>query len=155
MSLVRSLLVLGGFLSLPAGYLATRPVEVIIPDAAAPGDLASSAEVLLSWDSVSANLVARDPFRADRSPAMVPFNPLPAEQAYVEPPPPKPAISVSGIVWGAEPSAVIEGLPGIEGGQLMRVGDAVAGITLKRITESRVTLTGMDTTWTLSVRKPW
>lgn len=155
MSMPRTLLVIAGLLSLPAGYLATRPLKFTIPNAAATAGPDSSAAVRVSWDSVSVSLVTRDPFRADRSPAPVPFNPLPGEPAYVEPPPPKPAITVSGIVWGAEPSAVIEGLPGMEGGHLMRVGDAVAGITLKRITESRVTLTGMDTTWTLSVRKPW
>ena len=108
-----------------------------------------------SWDSLSAVLVSRDPFRVGRTLAPVGFSPNPVEPSYAPPDPPKPVLLLTGIVWGAEPSAVIEGLPGIEGGRLMRPGDVAVGIRLQRITAGHVVLSGMDTTWTLSVRRPW
>jgi hypothetical protein len=107
-----------------------------------------------SWDSLSLLVVVRDPFRADRTPAPIAFTPNPVEQSYA-PAPPKPILLLTGIVWGADPSAIIEGLPGVEGGRLMRQGDMAGGIKLRRITGSQAVLSGMDTTWTLSVRRPW
>jgi len=71
------------------------------------------------------------------------------------PPPPKPTLILDGVVNGVDPSAVIEGLPGVEGSRVVRVGDVVAGLQVKRITDSRVVIAGMDTTWVLEVREPW
>ena len=60
-----------------------------------------------------------------------------------------------GVVNGSEPSAVIEGLPGIEGSRVVRVGDVVAGLQIKKIANGRVVIAGMDTTWVLEIREPW
>ena len=56
---------------------------------------------------------------------------------------------------GNDPSAVIEGLPGVEGSRVVRVGDVVAGLQVKNITNGRVVIAGVDTTWVLEVREPW
>jgi hypothetical protein len=103
-------------------------------------------------DSLEYRLVARDPFRPSHRPASVAFDPNPAPPT---PPPPKPSLLVTGILWGREPSAVLEGLPGVDGARLMRVGEHVAGFRIRRITPKQVTVTGMDTTWVLDVRKVW
>jgi len=58
-------------------------------------------------------------------------------------------------VEGAAPSAVIEGFPGVEGSHVVRVGDVIAGLAIKRVGGGRVVITGMDTTWVLEVRQPW
>jgi hypothetical protein len=73
----------------------------------------------------------------------------------VAPPAPKPVLTLSGIVWGEEPAAVIEGLPGLERARVLHRGDQVAGVTLRTITPDQVILVGMDTSWALRVRQPW
>lgn len=104
-------------------------------------------------ESVAA-IVSRDPFRIGRRPLLPSYDPLRvAEQ--VAPRPPRPALTLVGVVNGAEPSAVIEGLPGVEGSRVLRVGDVVAGLQVKQITNGRVVIAGMDTTWALVVREPW
>ncbi len=101
-----------------------------------------------------ATIVSRDPFRIGRRPLLPAYDPLRlAEQ--LAPPPPKPTLILVGVVNGLAPSAVIEGLPGVEGSRVMRVGDTVAGLKIEKITKSRVVIAGMDTTWVLEVREPW
>jgi hypothetical protein len=104
-------------------------------------------------ESLSA-IVSRDPFRIGRRPAVVAYDPVRlAEQ--LAPVPPKPALTLVGVVSGSEPSAVVEGLPGVEGSRVLRVGDVVAGLQIKQIGNGRVVIVGMDTTWVLEVREPW
>jgi hypothetical protein len=76
-----------------------------------------------------------------------------AEQ--LAPAPPKPVLSLVGLVSGIEPAAVVEGLPGVEGSRVVRVGDVFAGLRIKQIDSDRVVIVGMDTTWVLRVREPW
>ena len=130
-------------------------VRVQLPRSAASD---SSAQVVgsrsrIAADSVGA-IVSRDPFRIGRRPALPAYDP----QRLVEqlaPPTPKPALVLVGVVNGSDPSAVIEGFPGVEGSRVVRVGDAVAGLQIKRIANGRVVMAGMDTTWVLEVREPW
>jgi hypothetical protein len=121
-----------------------------VSDTSAP---VSSSGGRIAAESVAA-VVARDPFRIGRRPLLPAYDPLRlAEQ--VAAPPPKPTLTVVGVVNGSEPSAVIEGLPGVEGSRVVRVGDEVAGLQIKRIANGRVVIAGMDTTWVLEVREPW
>jgi len=106
-------------------------------------------------DSVAEVVVARDLFRAARRPAAVAYDPAIA----AAPPPafdaPKPALVLVGLVHGADPSAVIEGFPGIEGARVVRSGDRVGDLRVVGITADRVRIVGMDTVWVLKVREPW
>ena len=107
----------------------------------------------IAAESVAA-VASRDPFRIGRRPLLPAYDPLRlAEQ--LAPPPPKPTLILVGVVNGLAPSAVIEGFPGIEGSRVVRVGDVVAGLQVKKITNDRVVIAGMDTTWVLGVREPW
>jgi len=104
-------------------------------------------------ESIAA-VVSRDPFRIGRRPVLPAYDPLRlAEQ--LAPPAPKPTLLLVGLVSGADPSAVIEGLPSTEGSRILRVGDVVAGLRVKTISGNRVVIVGMDTTWVLEVREPW
>ena len=76
-----------------------------------------------------------------------------AEQ--LAPPPPRPTLLLVGVVDGANPSAVIEGFPGVEGSRVVRVGDVVVGFAIKKVSRGQVVISGMDTTWVLEVREPW
>jgi hypothetical protein len=98
--------------------------------------------------------VARDPFRIGRLPAITAYDPVRLSQPVL-PPPPRPILTLVGLVNGAEASAVVEGLPGIEGSRVVRVGDIFAGLQIKQIANNRVVIVGMDTTWVLEVREPW
>ncbi len=140
--------------ALPAGAHVLRPWRPPVAPARA-AETTIAAPERTAWDSLDAKVVARDPFRPSRRPAAVPFDPNPVPPAPDEPPPPKPTLALTGIMWGVEPSAVIEGIPGFESAQLVRVGETVAGFRVRRITAHEVTVTGMDTTWVLQVREPW
>jgi hypothetical protein len=130
-------------------------VRVQLPRAAATDSSARPAGSAgrIAAESVSA-IVARDPFRIGRRPTLPAYDPQRlAEQ--LAPPPPKPTLILVGVVNSSEPSAVIEGLPGVEGSRVVRVGDVIAGLQIKKITDRRVFVAGMDTTWVLEVREPW
>jgi len=130
-------------------------VHVQLPRAAATDSSAPAAgsERRIAAESVVA-IVSRDPFRIGRRPTLPAYDPQRlAEQ--LAPPAPKPTLLLVGVVNGREPSAVIEGFPGIEGSRVMRVGDVVAGLQVKKIMDGRVVIAGMDTTWVLEVREPW
>jgi hypothetical protein len=107
-------------------------------------------------DSLAAALVARDPFRVTRRPSNVVYDPVRLAQPAT-PPAPKPALVLVGIVWdsGRDPTALVEGLPGADGPRPVRGGETIAGLRVKTIKPDRVVITGLDTTWTLTVREPW
>ena len=110
-------------------------------------------------DSLLADALRRPLFRPARRPAAVRFDPArSAETATGESTPPPvehPPLELSGIVWGSEPAAIIEGMPGAEGSTVLRRGDAASGIRVTRIERTRVVLVGRDTSWVLQVREPW
>ena len=117
-----------------------------------------SAPVTVATRAIAAESVAaiawRDPFRAGRRPALPAYDPLRlAEQ--MAPPPPRPALVLVGVMDGTPASAVIEGFPGADGGRVVRVGDVISGLAIKKVGGGRVVITGMDTTWVLEVREPW
>ena len=106
-------------------------------------------------DASLAALVATDPFRAARHPSPVAYKP---ELEGAPPPPPRaprPALAVSGIIGGPPWSAVLEGIPGREGGAVVRGGDTLGGLRVRQVTRDTVVITGMDTTWRLIVRRAW
>jgi len=130
-------------------------VRVALPptaDGAVPGQVASAAPRLVA-ESL-APIVSRDPFRVTRRPAAVAYDPLRLPE-QLAPPPPKPVLTVVGLMGGAEPAAVMEGLPGVDGSRVVRVGDVVGGLRITRIGSDQVVIVGMDTTWVLKVREPW
>jgi len=107
-------------------------------------------------DSFPTTIVARDPFRLMRRPTDVAYDPLRlAEQ--MAPPAPKPVLRLAGILWegGRDPTALVEGLPSIEGVRVVRVGDVVAGLRVRSIAIDQIRIVGMDTAWVLKVREPW
>jgi hypothetical protein len=135
--------------------LAAPRYQARLPEPPPPADL-----IALTGDPVPDSLIrraiARTPFRASRSPAAVAYDPdrglVEAEEA---PQIPKPRLALAGIVWEPEPAAVIEGLPGTDGGTVVRRGEMVGDLRVKRIERDRVVITGRDTTWNLSVKEPW
>lgn len=100
-------------------------------------------------------LVARDPFRLERRPSAVPYSPA-LESAPPPPPrPPHPALVIAGIVGGPPWEALLDGVPGRQGTVLVRRGDTLGGLRVRSVTKDTVRITGMDTTWVLTVRRAW
>ncbi len=131
-------------------------VRVDIPQRAPSSAQIAALPVETHPDSLAAALVARDPFRVTRRPSNVVYDPLRLAQP-APPPTPKPALVLVGIVWdnGRDPTALVEGLPGVDGPRPVRSGETIAGLRVKTIKPDRVVITGLDTTWTLTVREPW
>lgn len=130
-------------------------VRISVPSASDSASRASAVEVTLkiAADSVAA-IASRDPFRIGHRPALPAYDPVRlAEQ--LAPPPPRPSLVLVGVMDGVDPSAVIEGLPGVEGARVVRVGDVIGRLAIKKVGTGRVVITGMDTTWVLEVREPW
>ncbi len=107
-------------------------------------------------DSLAALIVARDPFRVTRQPAPVTYDPVRLAQPAPAPPP-KPQLALVGIIWegGANPTALVEGITGIEGPRVVRKGEMVGDLRVKDIRRDRVVIVGRDTVWTLTVRELW
>lgn len=108
-------------------------------------------------DSVARLVVARDLFRIERRPASTPYTAVPGVSGVTGaavPSIPKPPLRLVGLVMGRLPTAVIEGLPGTDTPRAVRVGDLVAGLTVRAIRDSTVVIAGMDTVWVLTVRPP-
>ena len=130
-------------------------VRVSVPstDRAATTAPGEALQRRVAPESVTA-IVSRNPFRIGRRPVLPAYDPMRLAEQQA-PPPARPALTVVGIVAGEEPSAVIEGLPGVEGSRVVRVGDLIGALRIKRMRDGRVEITGMDTTWILEVREPW
>lgn len=126
-----------------------------LPATTQPRGQAASRSVDTASGPALAALVAHDPFRARRAPSPVTYDPEAFAAGSPAPRPPKPSLMLTGIAWGAEPEAVIEGLPGTDGPRVLHQGDAVARLRVKTIGRNRVVIVGMDTTWVLEVREPW
>lgn len=136
----------------------TRPVVRV----ALSGELAAVAAAQapaaskLDEESIRAS-AARPMFRADRRRSSVSYSgtrtatPQTRASAAV----PKPVLAISGIIWGPEPAALVEGVPGSEGSVVLRRGESMGGIRVVRIEGERVVIRGLDTTWTLPLRNPW
>jgi hypothetical protein len=131
-------------------------VRVVVPAAADAALVASSPVSEFQPDSLVRLIVARDAFRLTRHPSDIAYDPVRLAQP-VTPPAPKPVLALVGIVWdsGRDPTALVEGLPGVEGPRPVRSGEIIAGLRVKTITPDRIMITGLDTTWTLTVREPW
>jgi hypothetical protein len=101
----------------------------------------------------SETIVARDPFRLDRRPPAVQFGAAPAPA-----PPPsrvqRPALVLTGT-FGPPWQGVIEGIPGRQGAVLVREGEALEGFRIQSIRRDSAVVQGSDTTWRLTVRRPW
>jgi hypothetical protein len=115
----------------------------------------STASTMRDIEESALALAETDPFRAARHPSPIAYQP---ELEGAPPPPPRaprPALTVSGIIGGPPWSAVLEGVPGREGGAVVRQGDTLGGLKVRAVKRDTVTISGVDTTWRLIVRRAW
>jgi hypothetical protein len=122
----------------PAGVTVSHVIDVSVP-------LAESI------DAASRIVVVSDPFRFERRPSAVAYRPD-LEGVMPLPKPPKPALILEGLVGNA---ALLDGAPGRGATAIVRAGDSVGGLRVRRIDRDTVIVIGADTTWRLTVRRAW
>lgn len=99
---------------------------------------------------------AADPFRLERRPAAVAYGTEPSPPNAMTPSlPGRPMLSVSGIIGGPSWEAILDGIPGREGGVLVRAGQVIGELRIRTIRPDTVIVEGSDTTWILTLRRPW
>ena len=104
----------------------------------------------------AAYIVANNPFRLSRQPATVAYSP--ALEGLAPPPaarPPRPALVLRGIVGGPPWSAILDGIPGRDGSVMARRGDSLGTLIVRAVGRDTVIINGADTTWRLTVKRPW
>ncbi len=143
-------------LSLGVRFVASPLVRVSVPPSVGTAPASSTFEPQAQPESLIAVFIGHDPFRATRRPSNVVYDRIRLAQPAT-PPAPKPALALVGIVWdnGSDPTALVEGFPGADGPRPVRQGETIAGLRVRTIKQDRVLITGLDTTWTLTVREPW
>jgi hypothetical protein len=104
-----------------------------------------------SIDSAARVVAASDPFRLDRRPSSVPYR-SDLEGVVPPPKPPKPTLALEGLVGNA---ALLDGAPGHGATAIVHVGDTLGGLRVRRIGHDTVVISGVDTTWHLTLRHVW
>jgi hypothetical protein len=120
------------------------------PAIAVPAQVIVPAVPRANGDSLTTRIVSHDVFRSVRRPTAVPFEPVGVD-VQPEDAPDKPRLRLLGVVVGDGQRALIEGIPGTTGARLLSLNDTAGGLRLTAITRRGARLTGMDTTWTLSI----
>jgi hypothetical protein len=93
-------------------------------------------------------------FRADGAPTEDQSAP-PVMSVLGAPLAPKPQLILRGILGGPPWNALVEGVPGRDGVVVLRSGEQSGGLTVRAIRNDTVIVAGFDTTWTLTIRRPW
>ena len=104
----------------------------------------------------AAYIVANNPFRLSRQPSTVAYSP--ALEGLAPPPtlrPPRPELVLRGIIGGPPWSAILEGIPGRDGSVMARRGDSLGTLIVRAVGRDTVIIKGADTTWRLTVKRPW
>lgn len=136
--------------ALPSGSAQRRSI---------PSALGRSRPADTAGLAASAGLVwAANPFRTDRKPTKNRFTPW--EPALVIAPPPgpppaaRPILTLIGLIGGPPWSAVVEGVPNQPGGVVLSQTDSGGLIKLIRVRGDTAFLSGLDTAWALTYRRP-
>lgn len=116
-----------------------------VPEDASKLDLESAVQII-----IDGNL-----FRGDRQPAdeEPPSKPV-VQQGSAPPRPPKPRLELRGIIGGPPWDAVLDGVPGRTASAVVRTGDRVGGLSIIGLKRDTLLVTGFDTTWHLTIRRP-
>jgi hypothetical protein len=133
------------------GWFTGAPRLVAFTHAEMPNMADAASVPAESVDAAARIVTATDPFRLDRRPTSVPYQPD-LEGVVPPPKPPKPQLMVEGLVGGM---ALVDGVPGHATTAIVQVGDTLGGLTIRRIGRDTVIVSSADTTWRLTLRRPW
>ena len=108
---------------------------------------------LPNFDSLAALIVARNVLSPTRSPGPGSEATTVSEVSAPAGAPGRPVLRLTGVLWSASPTAVIEGFPGHTGARILSPGDSIGGYRVLEILSDRVRVAGMDTTWVLQLNR--
>jgi hypothetical protein len=94
------------------------------------------------------SVIANDAFRTERRPARIAFG-MPPVTAGESTRPPRPQLTLGGIIGGPPWRAIVNGIPNHNGGTIVAPGDTLGGLRIRSIRRDVVVVQGQDTIWTL------
>jgi len=125
----------------------------------ASADDVPSVEVARAFfaESLVNTVIQGDLFRPERAEPVEQYQPGLEHHEMVAPyeEVPRPNLRLVGFIDAARPTALIRGFWGRDYARVVREGETIDGLLIKRIREGRVEVVGMDTVWVLTVRDPW
>ena len=139
------------------GLRAARQLPIAAPPVIWPIEPSAVYPTARVLDSAATAITRSDPFRLERRPPSVAYGAEPegASTIPAPPKPAKPALALAGIVGGPPWAALIDGVPGRSGSVVVHAGDTLAGLRVRSLGLKGVTITGLDTTWILTLKRPW
>jgi hypothetical protein len=94
-------------------------------------------------------LIGRDLFRVGRSTEISEGDD--GSVAVAEQAPIRPTLTLRGIVGGPPWSVLVDGVPGHIGAVILSARDTLPGLRLRSVRSDTVVITGMDTSWNLTL----
>lgn len=132
---------------------ATSAPGVIVP--VLPAALRAAARATAdSLEQAVSDVAERNLFRPDRSMADEQSR-TPVVGAMAVPMASRPRLVLRGVLGGPPWDALIDGIPGRDGAVVLRVGQTVAGVTIRAIRRDTVFARAFDTTWALTLGRSW
>ncbi len=133
------------------------PASPIAESSIAPGTAAPAAVDTVALGAAATRLRQRDPFRLERKPTDVRYNPWEPVVTVAAPTAARvrPPLTLAGLLGGPPWNALIEGIPGRENGVLLQLGDSANGVRFVALRGDTVVLAAFDTTWSLTARRAW
>lgn len=102
----------------------------------------------------AARTTEHDPFRLERRPASVAFSTTPLGPVLPQAPVgPTIHIALQGTIGGPPWQAILSGIPGHDGTTVVRSGDTLGGIAIRRVSRDSVVVRVKDSTWTVTLAR--
>ena len=106
-----------------------------------------------SLDSLSDEIIEHNPFRLDRSPALVAFGQPDQPSVLAPPKTARPQAPIVSALFGGQPwHAVLENVPGVEHAVIVSRGMRAGPFLVLAVSAAGVRLSSGDTTWQLRLR---
>lgn len=105
-------------------------------------------------DRAATRTAEHDPFRLERRPASVAFSTTPIGPAVPQAPAaPTIHIALQGTIGGPPWQAILSGVPGHDGTTIVRSGDTLGGIAIRRVSRDSVIVRVKDSTWAVTLAR--
>ena len=112
----------------------------------------AASDSVRAWSRIVANT---NPFRFTRLPSSLRFGEVSTTATAAPEARPRPSLTLLGTIGGPPWQGVVAGLPGRNGGVVVRSGQQIDSFVVRSVAKDKVVIAGTDTLWVLTVRQPW